>query len=614
MKFYELPQELALGAKLANDLLPGTDHITVRFEKAASLTLRREGDLLVIGYCRKGEALRGMSMAKRIWESGEAVNQTAKFDSLTLMADCSRNAVLKPEAVKQMMVELAMMGFTGMMLYTEDTYEIEGHPYFGHMRGRYTAKELKELDAFGGEIGIELIPCIQTLAHLNAIFNWSAYAAVRDNGDILLADSDATYRFVEDMLRTCRECFATRRINIGMDEAHMLGRGAYLDQFGYHTKPEIMLRHLAKVVELCKKYDFEPVMWSDMFFRMQFGGAYNVASGELSQEVLDQIPPEVALCYWNYYTPPKQTATLEHMFAQHARTPNQLWFAGGSWSWYGITPKNYFSNLVTPTQLKYAQEYGVKHIIATAWGDDGAECSTFAILPSLLQYAELNYGDADSETLDARCRDCFGIGYEDFMKLDQVGLPQVIDPNRTAPPCYEKMALYNDVLLGILDSDLKDANLPEKYAWDASILRTVPQNRYSALFETQLCYAELLAVKCDLSQRIKTAYRNGDKAALAAIVEEDFPQVLALLDEYHDAFRAQWMAYNKPFGFEVQDIRTGGVKERLNTAAVRLTQYISGELDALEELEQPDLPFHHVAITDRLNNWKKSATASVMGW
>ena len=333
-----------------------------------------------------------------------------------------------------------------------------------------------------------------------------------------------------------------------------------------------------------------------------------------SQEVLDQIPPEVALCYWNYYTPPKDTKKLAHMMAQHARTPNQLWFAGGSWSWYGITPKNYFSNLVTPTQLKYAAQYGVKNIIATAWGDDGAECSMFAVLPSLLQYGELNYGDADESTLEARCRDCFGISYADFMKLDQVGLPDVIDPNRSAPLCYEKMALYNDVLLGILDSDLKDVNLPEKYARDAAILRTVPENRYSALFETQLCYAELLAVKCDLSQRIKTAYRNGDKTALAAIVEEDFPQVLALLDEYHDAFRAQWMAYNKPFGFEVQDIRTGGVKERLNTAAVRLTQYISGELDALEELEQPDLPFHHKAVTDRLNNWKKSATASVMGW
>ena len=146
------------------------------------------------------------------------------------------------------------------------------------------------------------------------------------------------------------------------------------------------------------------------------------------------------------------------------------------------------------------------------------------------------------------------------------------------------------------------------------ILRTVPENRYSLLFDTQLGYAEALSVKSDLSLRIKAAYRSGDKAALAAIVEEDLPQVLALLDEFQTAFRTQWMACNKPFGFEVQDIRMGGVKERLNTAAIRLTQYINGELDALEELEQQDLPFHHKTATDRLNSWRRSSSAAVMAW
>ena len=614
MKFIDLPLELQVGAARANALLSNTDHITVRFEKAEGLTLCREQDVLVIGYSRKGEALRGMSMAKRIWESGEEISQKAKFETLTLMADCSRNAVLKVEAVEQMMVELAMLGFTGMMLYTEDTYEIEGQPYFGHLRGRYSADELKALDAFGREVGIELIPCIQTLAHLNAIFNWSAYSGVRDVSDILVAEYEPTYDLIEQMLRTCSENFTTRKINIGMDEAHLLGRGAYLDKFGYCPKPEIMVRHLARVVELCKKYGLEPVMWSDMFFRMQFGGAYNVAKGELSQEVLDRIPPEVALCYWNYYTPPKQTAMLEHMFSQHVRTANDLWFAGGSWSWYGITPKNWFSNQVTPTQLRFAQKYGVKNIIATAWGDDGAECSTFAILPSLLQYAELNYGDGDEATLDARCRDCFGIAYTDFLKLDQVGMPQSIDPDWAAPPCQEKMALYNDPLLGILDADLRDQNLPEKYAADAAVLEAVPENRYSWLFTTQLCYARLLAAKSGLSMDIHKAYEANDKERLAQIVSQDIPAIWQLLDAFHTAFRDQWHTCNKPFGFEVQDIRMGGLQARLQTAQLRIQGYVDGTIERLEELEEPRLPYNHKNASIRINNWRRSSTAAVLAW
>ena len=614
MRFLKLSPELAFGAEYVGARLPDTDHITVRFEKAPCFSVHTEGETVVIGYSRTVEAFRGMSMAKRLWESGERVEQTAKFDSLVCMVDCSRNAVLKPEAVKQLLVELAMLGFTGVMLYTEDTYEIPGQPYFGHMRGRYTVDEMKELDAFAGKLGMELIPCIQTLAHLNAIFRWSAYNDVHDTEDILLADYEPTYQLIEQMLRTCRACFTTNRINIGMDEAHQLGRGRYLDKNGYSPKPEIMLRHLQRVVELCKKYGYEPVMWSDMFFRMQFGGAYQVEKGELSQQVLDKIPEGVELCYWDYYTPPAGVGRLEHMFSQHARIPNDLWFAGGSWSWSGITPKNYFSNQVTPTQLAYAAKYGVKNIIATIWGDDGAECSVFAVLPSLLQYGELNYGDANEEVLEARSRDCFGLSYADFLKLDQPGKPRQLDPDRKKPTCYEKMALYNDVLMGLLDADLQDMQLAERFTEDAALLRSVPENRYSLLFDTQLCYAELLAAKTDLSARIKAAYRGGNKKTLADIAREDLPQVGALLEKFHNAFRDQWMAYNKPFGFEVQDIRLGGLQARLQTAKLRLEQYLHGEVERLEELEQPDLPLSPKVAADSLNRWGKSVTASVIAW
>lgn len=63
------------------------------------------------------------------------------------MPDCSRNAVLNVEGAKLLIRHLAVMGFNALMLYTEDTYEIEGYPYFGYMRGRFTKAELKELDA-----------------------------------------------------------------------------------------------------------------------------------------------------------------------------------------------------------------------------------------------------------------------------------------------------------------------------------------------------------------------------------------------------------------------------------------------------------------------------------
>ncbi|MFR6640752.1 MAG: family 20 glycosylhydrolase [Christensenellales bacterium] len=86
------------------------------------------------------------------------------------------------------------------------------------MRGRYTTEELTELDAFGAKIGIELVPCIQTLAHLNQIFRWEEYAAINDNNDILLIDDERTYALIEKMIATMRKAFRSHKIHIGMDE------------------------------------------------------------------------------------------------------------------------------------------------------------------------------------------------------------------------------------------------------------------------------------------------------------------------------------------------------------------------------------------------------------
>ena len=89
------------------------------------------------------------------------------------MLDCSRNAVMRVGEVKKFASLLKKLGYNALMLYTEDTYEVEGEPYFGYMRGRYSKTEMKEIVTYCDSIGMEVIPCIQTLAHMNQIFRWA---------------------------------------------------------------------------------------------------------------------------------------------------------------------------------------------------------------------------------------------------------------------------------------------------------------------------------------------------------------------------------------------------------------------------------------------------------
>ena len=61
-----------------------------------------------------------------------------------------------------------------------------------------------------------------------------------------------------------------------------------------------MVKHLSKVLDICKKYGLEPMMWSDMFFAQGWGDYYNKEK-QIPQSTIDQVPKEVSLVYWDYY-------------------------------------------------------------------------------------------------------------------------------------------------------------------------------------------------------------------------------------------------------------------------------------------------------------------------
>ena len=114
------------------------------------------------------------------------------------------------------------------MLYTEDTYEVNNQPYFGHFRGRYSKEELKELADYAQNKNMELIPCIQTLAHIDGLLKWNCYHDIIDCDDILLVGNERVYELIDGMFATISECFNTKTVHIGMDEAEFVGLGKYL--------------------------------------------------------------------------------------------------------------------------------------------------------------------------------------------------------------------------------------------------------------------------------------------------------------------------------------------------------------------------------------------------
>ena len=597
ISFQNLTEQLVLPVQQSLDELQLTEvecGVKVFVQTGDHMSLCKTADGVTVTYSRTSELFRALSMLSDFIKNGcDKLEQTTKADLLSYMADMSRNAVYNIPTAKKMIRMLAYCGYNSLMLYTEDTYEVPEYPYFGYMRGRFTQAELKELDAYALSFGIELIPCIQTLAHLNAALQWPVFKKICDIDDILLVDSEETYTFIEAMIRTCAECYTSRRINIGMDEAHNIGRGKFIDQNGYQPKPEIILRHLRRVVEICKKYGFYPMMWSDMFFRMQFGGEYYIKEGNVAQEVIDLVPPEVQLVYWDYYVTPKKYDMFRHMVDCHKQFNNPIAFAGGVSKWYGAAPLNEFSINSTRFQMDVCLEKGVRDYLVTAWGDAGADASQFSIMPSMLYFAEKTYfdGEPDNEWLDVRCNQCFGMGYDDLMKTDVPNHVGVSDGTRIAPCNY---LVFNDPLNGLMDKSMIAEGLADHYRRNAATLKPLARHAsWGYLFDTLYRMCDLLIEKCDLSIRIRRAYKENDRDALAAIANTEIALVIKKLDAYIKAFRRQWYLENKSFGFDVHEIRLGGLRQRLLSAKQTINDYLAGKVEHIEELEQEQLLFPH---------------------
>ena len=216
---------------------------------------------------------------------------------LGVMLDCSRNSVMSIDGLKRFIVNLEKMGYNLLQLYTEDTYEIPEEPLFGYLRGRYSQKEIREIDAFAKEHGIELQPFIQTLAHLTQLFLWNRFKPLLDASGILLAEEEETYQLIDNMFKSISNSYSTKTVNIGMDEAMLLGAGKYFRKHGYKPKFDIFMNHLSRVSEIAKKYGFNLLMWGDMFFRIINEGTYYPTNGQKSKivpkEIRERLPDNV---------------------------------------------------------------------------------------------------------------------------------------------------------------------------------------------------------------------------------------------------------------------------------------------------------------------------------
>ncbi len=499
----------------------------------------------------------------------------SSFKDLSIMVDVARNYPLKVETFKKLIRYMALLGYSTLKIYFEDLLEVNNEPYFGYLRGRYSKEEIKEIVNYADLFKIEVMPYIQTLAHLNQIKRWCVYRDHFDIDDILLVDDERTYTLIDNMLETISESFTSKRINIGMDEAYLLGRGKYLDKNGYEKRVNIFKKHLSKVLTLTSKYNLDVEMWGDMFFNNS-----SYAYDNLSVEDLNKVN-NLKLVYWDYEY--KDVKEFQSLIKLHKKVSDKVSTAGGSWKWLGLAPNNKYAIAANINFMKASLKENIEEYTLTCWGDNGSSASIFSILPTLFAVANFSFYQGNKK-IDYLFKDIFKISFKDFLYVDKVNNVTINDP-LNAKNNISRIYLYNDLLLGTYNSLIDKDQISTYKVIKKKLNKLSKNNSFNYIFKTLFEFCRVLILKVEIMDELRIAYQDNNKEKLNEILIK-LNKLKTTFDKFYFALYEQYHLEAKGNGFDVIDIRLGGVLQRIKTTIRKLNDYLKygTKIDELEEI------------------------------
>ena len=307
---------------------------------------------------------------------------------------------------------LAAMRFNAVLVEWEDTFPWTVDPRF-RCETAYTPEDVRAFATAADERGIELIPLVQCLGHLETPLSVPGYEFLREvdhQSNVLnpLADSAAELvaAMIDDVLALLPD---TRHFHLGGDEAWSFGThpetAAFIEE---HGKGALYLHHVEPLLQRLNDRDVRPILWHDMM-------------REWDAEALARLRDQADLCVWGYQGHPDQvdrhySTKVTERFVEHGLT---LW---GGTAYKGADGHD--SDLPVPANrelnglawAEVAQRFGMEGVFTTAWSrysTHDVQCEPIdGALDCLLLHAVILHDGQSPEGGIEACREALANGSE----------------------------------------------------------------------------------------------------------------------------------------------------------------------------------------------------------
>ncbi len=222
-----------------------------------------------------------------------------KLEIVALQIDLARQKETV-EFVKRYIDFAKENGYNALLVYLEAAIKVECTPFFNDDEC-YTPDEIREIVAYGNQVGVDVIPALENLSHVENFMRHPELAFIAECqdaavdgraiftglGDCACLSNPEGMAFLDTYFSQVIPLFTSQYVHVGMDEPFdfaVCKRCAERIKNGV-SKQEMFYQHLMRTYNLVKSFGKTMMMWDDFFQYL---------------DVVERLPRDIIMCNWNY--------------------------------------------------------------------------------------------------------------------------------------------------------------------------------------------------------------------------------------------------------------------------------------------------------------------------
>lgn len=302
------------------------------------------------------------------------IEDEPSFPCRGVMLDISRDRVPTMEMLFEIIDHLAALKINHFQLYIEHTFAYTGHEEVWRDASPMTPEEVRALDAYAAQHGIELAANQNCFGHLARWLARPRYAPlaethgdwVFDNGQVRVPRSGpfslcpvdpGSLRLVEDWLGQLLPCFTSPRVNIGCDETFDVGTGRSGEAVAQRGRAAVYAEYVSAVAAVARRHGKSSMFWADIALR--------------EPRSLELLDADLTALVWGYEPDAPFDQWCRVIREAPGGSAREVWMCPGTSAWRSITGRTSErrGNLIAAARAGLA--CGATGYLITEWGDHG---------------------------------------------------------------------------------------------------------------------------------------------------------------------------------------------------------------------------------------------------